>query len=492
MTARRKSGHLGAVLLHVNGTPQGVKNIGFVLVAILLWIPFAFAELSSPLTFSSSLSSEKKANREVYGRIRIEGMQYMTSLAEAPHLTYSQFLSADLSYIGETKWFENVIDAGAGTFFSRSQSHIAVREIYTSPRTEGYRFYVGRKTNMWSAMDRDWNLGIWQPYFEIDALRPEEQGLTGVFFDVNRENYQFLSFVTPLFVPSMGPDIREENGALISDSRWYRSPSSEMDFTNKPIPISYRLSIPEAAELAAHGGYGAMARVGNRDHGAWMVSSYGYAPVNKLILKRNVRIPIIDPNVGVVVSPDITYHKVFSADFGYTSGDIKGTISYMQDSPETKIPATDWVIQKLYGIRAYSVGLEWQAPQFYSRSIFTELDYLHIEGGQIEDIGSDGRIDENTLYNQRMKFTNAFRARAKGELLSLFRRPLVTKVSWLYDTDQKGSMVNTEFLYYPNQMLAVIIGADFLGVDDENTNSSNFLNQYRANDRVYGGMSYVF
>jgi hypothetical protein len=68
----------------------------------------------------------------------------------------------------------------------------------------------------------------------------------------------------------------------------------------------------------------------------------------------------------------------------------------------------------------------------------------------------------------------------------------VTRFKYLYDSDQRGSLVNTEFLYYPDQKWALVAGADILGVQDESYKPSSFLNQYRANDRFYGGMTYVF
>jgi hypothetical protein len=121
-----------------------------------------------------------------------------------------------------------------------------------------------------------------------------------------------------------------------------------------------------------------------------------------------------------------------------------------------------------------------------------QISYLRVDGGAIQDIGSDGKPDDINLYDQRLKFTNAARIKIQGELARFFRRPLVTKFSYLYDKDQRGSMVNTEFLFYPTQEWALVMGADFLGVDDESFKPTGFLNQYRANDRVYGGMTYVF
>jgi hypothetical protein len=471
---------------------SGPSGIGSFVFALMVFAGPVFAQQQGTSILQVPVPADQTNKIQFYGQLRFEDMQYMTTLPEAPNLSQSQFLSAQISLVQESSWIENAVDFGAGTFFSRNQSHIAVHELYTSPRTDNFRVYVGRKLNAWSEMDREWNLGIWQPYFEIDALRPEAQGLTGVFFDVNRSDFQVLGFVTPMFIPSMGPDIREENGALVSDSRWYRSPSNQLDFTNKPIPVSYSLSVPETSELVGHGGYGAMGRVGNKDRGPWLVSSFGYAPVNSLLLKRNIRLPIADPNVGVIVSPEVTYHKVFSSDLGYTMGNVRATVSYLQDDPETRLPDMDWAIQKLDGIRAYSASLDWNVPQFLTRSVLLQVSYLKVDGGGIQDITADGTSDSLNLFDQRLKFTNAVKVKVQGELARIFHRPLVTKFSWLYDRDQKGSMINSEFLFYPSQVWALVVGTDILGVDDENYKPSNFLNEYRANDRVYGGMTYVF
>jgi hypothetical protein len=447
---------------------------------------------SSSISFVSEVLKEERTQHRVYGQLRIEGMKYLTEISETPQLTYSQFLSGQLSYVGETDWLENAVDVAAGTFFSQNQSHFVVHELYTSPRTQGYRVYVGRKKNGWSEADHEWNLGVWQPYFELDALRPQEQGLTGLFLDVNNTEWQVLGMVTPIFIPTLGPDIREEDGGLVADSRWYHAPSRQADLiTNKPTPITYKLSIPEAAKLAAHGGYAFMGRVGNKDKGFWAVSSYGYMPVNKLLLKRNIKYQI-NQDVGVIVSPDLNYHSVFSTDLGYTQGNARVTFSFLQDNPEDKLPDQDWVLQKIYPLRAYTAGIEWTIPKFFSRSISLQLDYLRVDGGEIEDIGSDGAVDDLNLFDQRVKFTDAVKVKMQGELARIYRHPLRVHFSYLYDKEQKGSMVNTEFMFYPKQELALLLGADFLGTAENTPKTSGFLNQYRANDRIYGGMTYVF
>ncbi|MGZ3773073.1 MAG: transposase [Bdellovibrio sp.] len=442
---------------------------------------------------SLKMPENSPSSTHVYGQVRMEGMQYLTPIPESPQLTYSQLLSARLSALKETSWVDMVADISGGTFFTRGQSHIVVHEAYFAFHTaDQMKVYLGRKKKDWSEMDRRWQLGLWQPKFAIDALRPEEQGLTGLFLDYNTQNVELVGFVTPVFIPNVGPDIRQEGGSLVADSRWYRTPSRDYDFNNRINNINYELNIPEAAKLAGNGGAGFTGRIGNKEKGPWIVGSIGYLPVNDLILKRKNFKVVSEDKVDVTVSPDVTYHNIYSVDLGYSFEGIKTSVSYLHDEPGEKLPETDWSIQKLEAIKAYSAAVEFSLSNFFTNTLALQLEYLRINGGGIVDITSNGHPDDVTLFDQRMKFTNALSFRIEGQLASIFQRPFVTRFKYLYDYDQRGSLLNTEFLYYPSSKWAVVLGADVLGVQDESYRVSSFLNQFRANDRVYGGLTYVF
>lgn len=429
----------------------------------------------------------------ITGQIRMETMQYFTPIPEQPELTYSQFLSARLAGLKETAWLDMAADISGGTFFARGQSHYIVHEAYVaSPGRTPLKAYLGRKKKDWSELDRRWNMAMWQPTFAIDALRPEEQGLAGLFLDYNSRQFEFLAFATPIFIPNMGPDIREEGGALQSQSRWFRSPSRNYAFNDRINTIQYSLDVPELTKLVMNGGVGAMARLGEKEQGPWLVMAGGYLPVNELILKRQNYKLTDEMVVDATVSPDVTYHSIYSADLGYSFANLKASVSFMRDAPLEKRPEPGWAIQKLSPFQAYSGAVDFSLDQIFSKTIAFQVQYLKVEGGRIEDILSDGSPDDFTLFDQRVKFTNALSFRAEGQLATFWSRPFVTRFKYLYDYDQRGSLLNTEFLYYPSAKWAVLVGGDVLGVQDENDTSSSFINQYRANDRVYGGMTYVF
>lgn len=455
-------------------------------------------QLSQPKTSQSPLVEESKfqlreTKTTVVGHLRVEGMQYLTSLPDSPQLNFSNLLSARVSAYRERPLFDLAADVGGGTYFIKGQSHLIVHELFANLKpSQNIRTFAGRKKAQWSELDRRWQLGLWQPYFSLDLLRPEDQGLTGLFYQHRNSDFEFLVFASPVFVPSMGPQVREEDGSLVSDNRWYRAPSSNYNFNNRINSISYDLDIPDIARLVTQESLSASIRAGDRLQGAWLQVAAGYKPVNELQLKRKVFKAISEDKVDVTVSPEVAHHGIFSMDVGYSYNRLRWALSYLEDRPSIENPDEDWSVQKLEPLQAYSASLDFDIENFLSKSFLVQLSYLKVEGGGIVDVTSDGSPDDITLFDQRLRFSDAVSVAIEGQLSTIYRKPLVSKLKWLYDYDQQGSILSTEFLYYPSQKWAFVMGADILGVQNDQIETSSFINQYRANDRVYGGMTYVF
>jgi hypothetical protein len=440
-------------------------------------------------------STAQKA-ASIKGALRMEGMQYLTTLKETPSLTNSQYLSAQLemdSAFETLPWLHYQGDFSAGTFFKRSQTQLVVREMNLSFMPEkSVEITLGRKKKMWSQMDSFWQLGLWQPKYAIDTLRPEQQGLTGLFIDRNEENFGFLFFASPIFIPTMGPEIREESGSLRSDSRWYKQPISEISFGQRVNSFVYKLDIPEVAKLAVNPSLGLSLRFGQQENGLSSRVSYARKPVNDLILKRKNFKAATQDRLDVTVQPDINFHHIYSADLGYENAFIKGSVSYVADQPFEKRPDKDQIQQKLYALQATSAQAELFLEQALNWPVRLQAGWFKLQGGKLEDIADDGSPDDFQLFDRRMNFSNSLMFGIEGEMTRFAAKPLLGRLKYLYDQDQKGSLLSTEVSFFANANMAFLVGADFLGVDDENRDPNGFLNQFRANDRIYGGLTYVF
>ncbi len=435
---------------------------------------------------------ESPIQASVFGQFRFESLQYMSVLRDAPSLTNSEFLSGRITAASfrptplSLNW---AADVSVGTFFSAKQSYYSVQELYVStPLDDQATVSLGRKKYEWTEIDRIWSLGLWQPRYAIDALRPEDQGLTGLFFDYKSEMFQLLAFGSSLFIPTMGPDLREEDGTIKADNRWYRPPSRQAGNIN----VSYKLDIGDQWKLASQDSFALKMRLGKQDTGPWVSVAGGRKPVNDLILQRSIQSVNVDNQADFVVSPKVDHHQVFSADMGYQFEVAKVSVSYYEDHPEPMLPPQDYAIQELSPIKIYSAQLDWNVRQFLDRSLQVQLAYLKSYGDSIQDITSDGSVDTNTIFNYRYRFSNAALARVMGPLTMVYARPLITQFSYIHDYDQKGSILGLEFQYQWNQIWSFLMGADILGPDDPQSTSDGFINTFRANDRVYAGASYVF
>lgn len=440
-------------------------------------------------------SDLKPHEKKIFGELKIETLQYLTELKEAPDLTNTQLLSARLS---GADTFENHptisygVDLTAGTYFSWRHSHGYVNEAYLRKDVSEFNnFSFGRRKFGWSELDTRWQLGLWQPKFTLNPLRPEDQGLTGLFFDHREEKQEFLLLATPIFIPTMEPEVREEGGNLVSDSRWYRSPSSKWKFNNRDTPIVYSIETPEAARLVGNPGIAGMYRVGSLTEGPRLNLAAAYKPVNDMLLKRQIDF-FTNNLTQVKASPDVTYHRLISSDLAYSWGPFNTSISYLGDEPAEKRPIEKWAIQKLKPLNIYSANFDMQLSSWVGRPLALQSSYLKVYGGEIEDIESDGSPNDFTLFDSRTKFTNAILLSLQGELARPYSRPLTSKFSYTYDYDQKGYVWGLEFQVSPINQWSLVMGSDILGVEIETDTDKRFINQFRANDRYYAGLSYVF
>jgi hypothetical protein len=474
---------------------------------ILVLISFAIEGLGQTHSSSIRLPSGDQLRKsfesiavESQGRtkaeIRLEGMGYLTPVSDQPELTQTQMVTGHLAIDRVSDWLHNSADISLGAVLQTGNAQLGVSEIYTSTRkfNRQWQVMLGRVKTNWSKADSDLHLGLWQPQFTIDKLRPIEQGLTGLFFKFDSGDWALTSFVSPLFIPSMGPDIKEKNGSLVSNSRWYRSPQGKFPLRNKETSIIYSLNVPDVARLASQSSYvAALDWNKESEEGSFATFGAGYKPVNSLALKYRslLTLPENAQPVGeVTVSPDVAYHKLYTAEVGIKDRKKSIYFSYIEDQPELGEVENGWVKQKLESVKILSVGAKADF-QVGWRPVELKSSVMQAYGGHIEDVDSEGVV-QGSIIPDRLDYFSVAQFNIKSLLGTFSSGPVSGSFKYLYDFQQKGKLMSGELSYSPQAKLSFIVGADVLGPDDSKSKAYGFLNQYRANDRVFGGMSYVF
>lgn len=487
---------------------------------LLIWLSGAFASVcvyaqDSSTSISLPELSQTKLPRpetpsqyDFSGYLRFENFAYATSIPSQPHLdqTRSFYGNFRSDRQGDTKF---VTDITLGTQVDARNPYFAVHEFYVgrewnrqagssingeeSKPQKDTQLSLGRKLEYWSTADTDWNLGLWQPtYSQIDALRPTEQGLTGAFYRLSSGRNEMQFFASPIFIPSMGPDVQEKNGSLISDSRWYRQPSSSFKWNDAVTKIVYSLEIPDLAGLVAKPGAAVRYKYGGGANEPMFVANLARKPMNALLLKYKVSLstPEVNDQGEAVVTPAVGYHTLRGIDVGYRWNNTLLVVSALQDTPTTSDPEGDWVQQQPEDATVTSAHLSTDISTS-SWPLRASFSYLRINGGKIHDVNSNHE-DQGALFDQRFQFTNAASMKLEWPF-QIRRKKVLSSFKYLREFDQEGSLYSAEASIFPFPQWAVVVGADVLGVDNPKGNlDATFLNRFRANDRYYGGLSYVF
>lgn len=433
--------------------------------------------------------------QQLHGEAFVETAQYGTHWQENPRLNQSQFIGfhGDWQLKGE-QWTSNA-DVFAGSFVDWGVAQFAVNELATSRRLgSNTSLAVGRKFQNWSFLDQNWNLGLWEPKFSLDSLRPTRQGLTGFFLDSQAGPSHYLFYFTPIFVPTMGPEIKEKNRGLEAESRWYRSPASTVNLFNRDVRIYYSLGDVNIGQLVNNWGMGASwtyAMSPEMD----LRAAIGFKPINQLSIRyrRDLITNVPSPDGAAVVGPAVSYHSLQSLDFRWTKNRQSLLLSYLADQPRSSLPQRDtaslsrieWIQQQPGAVTGYGLTYAYD----FSENTRFKFEHLRIYEELTRDLDASG-ITRGSLFPHRMDFTNSLRATWSQN----WTQSLLTKISWLRDEDQAGDVLQGLAEYRWTKSWMTHLGFDVLAVDDASPGNTDtrFLNQFRMNDRLYAGCEYAF
>ncbi len=452
---------------------------------------------SSHLTVPDSLHQPQRwRNRS---QIRSEFTKYNSPLPDGK-LNQSLSLNAEVKFQYHKDEWDGALDFMAEHYAAWNQSQFALKELYASrslynPLTfQTGTLSVGRKICNWSMADSEWALGLWQPLQVYDGLRPEQQGLAGVFWSEKKGSLEATAYTSPIFIPTMSPEVKSENGILTSNTRWFRSPSQTFRLNNQQRQIIYSIDNPDIGSLIAKPGGGARLLY-DKGVGLWASGGFAYKPMNKLLLKYKKQLVtdgVSEDKGEAVVYPVVGYHNLVSFDLGYKFKSIEFVFSFLQDNPKQVKQDSDdiYIMQRASPSRVYSGLVKG------SFSVFPQLkwkaSFLRVEGGELADYDAQG-ANQGAIFSSRYQYKEALSLGGEIETYLLNHR-FIPKTYFLREFDQQAILWKTQFDFYALNDLYLTLGFDILGGDqaDSNPNQQGFLNEFRANDRGYAGVSYVF
>jgi hypothetical protein len=484
----------------------------FVMSWIVSWLPLSAQAQVNSSAAGSTKASPSSSNRQDGGssatsfEFRNWVSSYSSEVPGNPKLSQNTESYLLLSSRPSLDFWTGGFDGLVGQSWAWNRSYWAIHQLYGQvgrSESSAGRLRVGRARTNWSEADGNWQLGLWQPLYNVDPLRPETQGLSGIFWDREWDNWNLTLFASPLYLPSTGPEVKEDSGNLVSDSRWLRTPATNRAILNdRRARVTYSLRIPDLRSIVAKEGYSAQLSWGKKNRrGPWTSLQYAYKPLNSLLLRYDATLvaSAIDSQGEAILAPEVGFHRIAGWDVGWRGERVSHGLSVLFDRPLRRLPSADpalsesgeWVQSQPGDLDLVTWRSSYLEPGWGTR---WNADLLWAQEQASVDYSTFGQ-ERGSINPWRLNFSQA--AQLSAEIPVTLASPQwnsLHTLRWLRDFSQQGSLFTamSDFRYRKSWSLA--IGVDVLQVDDgsDQNRDPRFLNQFRANDRVFGGLGYVF
>lgn len=467
----------------------------FGLVAGVMGCAISVGATTSPKSGTSYLDLNLKQNR------------YLGEIQHSAQTANYTLVSADLnleahSDSGLSAKFNPVFQ---GALESSHEVYFGVPELYLEARDLGFGFNltVGRQLRQWSRLDEAFNLGVWQPQLRWDYLAPRQQGLIGNFLDFTiGSSTQVTLYSSPLHLPDQGPNFRLRNGRFESANRWFRQPQGQVRlFEDTPFmsdePLYFRLNRPAEEDIIMHSSFGMMIRHQAPNSPYWVRANYAYKPRNQIQLGVECT---NCGNIGVAQNMEITAlvhtkivkHHVGTLEMGFDRPDDQGFVSFTADMPQSSGFPDHFEEAPLRSLLIAGAGYRHFARRVFGRPSWLSYQYLH--SWEVARRRTGGLVGEDQVNSSFDRYPYERVAAVEGtlELYRKGRNRVSMSHRYSYSIPEKGGWLSSS-LAWENGPMSVSLGADVIGAEvDSSSQDAGLFSRYRANDRVYGGLNYVF
>lgn len=425
------------------------------------------------------------------GQVGTRSLFYLNSEYQNPEARSVQLFDGRITREAEEGEFSLGIDL-EGQFSVSQQlfNSFTANEFYfrMDPLWSGATLYMGRRRSHWSSLDDRWKLGVWQPVYKLDSLNPHTQGLTGLFVAFKQTNWNLEFFATPFFLPDHGPQVETRNGQFVKGHPWVQYPPSQLLINNEKTSAFYRIDKPSIPDVIANTGYGMNFQWGEEGRAGWLGrAAVAYKPMNQLLIGFNGNLNIADEGrVDIDVHPEVGFHRVASLDGAYRWTNWGIYLGVIQDTPDIAHFDSPWTYQNFQRSQVTGGGIE-----YFTDFFRMGLGYIHHDGGESRVMGPRSNLSSQVLPERflfkdlvktELKYIGAFGPHWSYELSGEYR----------YELNEKSEIISTQGALLIGPFWKAYVGVDLLRTDNGVKDKVDFVELYQSNDRLFGGVQYVF
>jgi hypothetical protein len=343
---------------------------------------------------------------------------------------------------------------------------------------------IGRRQYDWSQMDDEWKLGVYTPRFNWEIFRPQQVGTTGFFYNYTSRYFNVLAFASPITIPERGMNTYESDGKIINPSPFGLALYDQVQVSQKtaPIPIRYKIYMPKLSELISKPSVMLKARAGSTESGPWVQAMIGKTAVYQPELNVDAGLVPIGMYTQVDIYPRILEHTLKTIETGYQSKYFSIWASGTKEDPITQSKPSAWISNPVGSSTILSAGTQTSLDNGFKLG----LSYLQVNESE-PPVTNQEKDSVKISLASRYLYTKAAKISAEWDI----NGPLDFKASHTADIAQKSGLSSFDIFYTTittDKGFTLNAGLDlFNSITNKGT-----VGQYLGNDRIRGGLSYVF
>ena len=418
---------------------------------------------------------------DLVGSVETKGLSFISQDYENTKSSNFGFFGASLkSYRSENDAFKMNL-SGMYAVGHPVLSYLNVSEIYFSYDVESNsQIHIGRKSNVWSNIDERWNLGFFQPQFRWNSLAPESQGLTGFFWEKTTQDYSFMFFGSPVFIPDQGPGYELKNGQFESNNPWFQAPPQNILFQNQLLPIDYQIQNPNLSDVVFQTSFGLQLKYGQKT-GFFADGSLMYKPSHQVAL--GYKGVLVTDHVKIDILPKTYYENLVAADVGYKNdwGSIDLSVLYLRPNS----PDFDAIYNRPVLSESTTFG-----PHFgynITDSVTMDLNGLMTQGDEITEVGPDTDVNRQPLTSKFL-YSKAYEVSLNYKQIFNKKFKITSQLSWRAVEKNKLRLLKSKNIFDIKGPWKFMFDFILVETSEEATNISS----YRNLDQMWIGASYDF
>lgn len=362
-------------------------------------------------------------------------------------------------------------------------------ELDGEPRV---RVNVGRRLEMWSQLDRNFDLGLWEPLNRYDAIRPVDQGLTGLFLEGAYGQSRLIFFISNIYIPEQGGGFRLQNGRFQSTSPWFTEPTDRLILFSESTQVQYDIRTPSIGSVINHPSGGMIARYGDAADGFFAQASYAFKPRNQLATPFEGSLNLTDTTsfAQVNIEPVVVYHQLMGGELAYRRPQWGVAVSALVDAPLARTYGPDLTYPEMQPQTFVSPSVEARLPFAGSSELQVQLSYLDSFGGG-QSLKGPFATDK-AVFGPRTPWKKAAMLDARTVVGRGRRTEWSLGGRWLEELSENGSLLMAEASVDFAKLWQFALMVDVLGTRLPPNENVGTISRFRGNDRVMSELRFVF